>query len=85
MIPVSFRSTHFNDRRDLSVDVVVGEMKACSEGALVQQWVLVKLYLSTGISLVQTHSTVCKVDDFPQDQLWSCRENIILYIIICQL
>lgn len=56
---------HFDDRWDFGIDVVVGEMKACSEGALVQQRVLVKLDLATGIPLVQAHSTVRKVDHLP--------------------
>lgn len=66
---------HFDDRWDLGIDVIVGKMEACSKGAFVQQRVLVKLDLATGIPLVQAHSTVSKVDHFPQDQLWSYTEK----------
>lgn len=66
---------HFDDRWDLRIDVVVCKMEACSEGALVQQRVLVKLDLAAGIALVQAHGAVGKVDHFPQDQLWSFTEN----------
>lgn len=68
-------AAHFNDRWNLGIDVVVGKMETCSEGAFVQQWVLVKLYLAAGIALVQAHCAVGKVDHFPQDQLWSFRER----------
>lgn len=50
-------------------------MEACSEGAFVQQRVLVKLDLATSVALVQAHSAVGKVDHFPQDQLWSFKEK----------
>ncbi len=56
---------YFDDRWDLRIDVVVGEMKARSERAFVQQRVLVKLNLSTGIPLIQAHSAVGKVDHLP--------------------
>lgn len=39
-------------------------MKACSVGALVKQWVLVKLNLPAGIALVQAHCAVGKVYNF---------------------
>lgn len=62
---VKYGSAHFDNRWDLGIDVVVGKMKACSEGALVQQWILVKLDLATGIALVQAHGAVSKIDHFP--------------------
>lgn len=62
---LKFAVTYFNDRWDLRVDVVIGEMEACSVGALVQQWVLVELNLPAGIALVQAHCTVSEVDHFP--------------------
>lgn len=62
---LKFGATHFDDRWDLRIDVVIGKMEACSERALVQQRVLVKLDLATGIPLVQAHSAVSKVDHFP--------------------
>lgn len=62
---LKFGAAHFDDRRDLGIDVVIGKMEACSERAFVQQWVLVKLNLATGIALVQAHGTVSKVDHFP--------------------
>lgn len=40
-------------------------MEACSEGAFVQQRVLVKLDLATSVPLVQAHGTVGKVDHLP--------------------
>lgn len=58
-------AAHFDDRRNLGVDVVVGEMEACSEGAFVQQRVLVKLDLPAGIALVQAHGAVSEVYHFP--------------------
>lgn len=70
-ILLHFVSTHFDDRWDFGIDVVIGKMEAHPEGTFVQQWVLIKLNLATGIALVQTHSAVSKVDHFPQDQLWS--------------
>lgn len=57
--------THLNDRWDFGVDVIVGEVEARPEGALVQQRVLVKLDLATRVPFVQAHGAVCKVDDFP--------------------
>lgn len=60
-----FGAAHFNDRWNLGIYVVVGKMEACSEGAFVQQWVLVKLDLATGIALVQAHGAVSKVYHFP--------------------
>lgn len=40
-------------------------MEACSEGAFVQERVLVKLNLAASIPFVQTHGAVGKVDQFP--------------------
>lgn len=62
---LKFGAAYFNDRWDLRVDVVIGEMEACPVGTFVQQWVLVKLNLPAGIALVQAHCTVSKVDHFP--------------------
>lgn len=58
-------AAHFDDGWDLGIDVVVGEMETGSEGAFVEQRVLVKLDFATGIPLVQAHGAVSKVDDFP--------------------
>lgn len=62
---LKFGAAYFNNRWDLRVDVVISEMEACSVGTFVQQWVLVKLNLPTGIALVQAHCAVSKVDHFP--------------------
>lgn len=62
---LKYGASHFDYRWDLGIDVVVGKMETCSEGAFVQQRVLVKLDLATSIPLVQAHSTVSKVDHFP--------------------
>lgn len=62
---LKFGAAYFNDRWDLRVDVVIGEMEACSVGTFVQQWVLVKLNLPAGIALVEAHCAVSKVDHFP--------------------
>ena len=62
---------HLDDSGDLGVDVVVGEVEARPEGALVEQRVLVELDLPTGVPLVQAHRAVREVDHLPQDQLGS--------------
>lgn len=67
---------HFDDGWDLGVDVVVAEVETGSEGAFVEQRVLVELDLAAGVPLVQAHGAVGKVDHFPEDQLWSWRGKI---------
>lgn len=76
MLLLKFGAAYFDHRWDLGIDVVVGKMETCSEGAFVQQRVLVKLDLATSVPLVQAHSTVSKVDHFPKDQFWSCTARI---------
>lgn len=57
-------AAHFDDSRDLGADAVVREMEAGSEGAFIQQRILVKLDLPAGVPLIQAHSTVSKVYHF---------------------
>ena len=75
VVVILFRGPHFDDSWYFRVDIVVGEMEPGSEGALVQQGVLVELNLPAGVALVQAHRAVGKVNHFPQDQLWRWGEG----------
>lgn len=66
-----WKAAHFDDSRYLGVDVVVGEVQACSEGALVEQRVLVELNLPTRVPLVQTHRAVREINHLSQNQIRS--------------
>lgn len=67
-------ASYFDDGWDFAVDVVVGEVEPGSKGALVEQWILIKLDFSTGIPFIQTHCAVRKIYHLPQIKLWSCRK-----------
>ncbi len=59
-------------------------MKTSSEGAFVEQRVLIKLDLPARIALIQTNGAVGEIDHLPQDQLRSYRERESVCVCVCE-
>lgn len=74
------KRSYFDDGRYFAIDVVVGKVESSSKGALVEQWVLIKLNFPTGIPLIQTHCAICKIYHLPQNKLWSCKKREMYWI-----